>query len=240
MPRISGYREQTNGNVWDSFSLRDFAQRHPGYCEVPPLFGNRNIGVVERCNLQVAGQFPSDHTFIVLSWYARSNIAEFALDKRQATAWHAWQSATVVDLMVGSRPVAQRVMSDLMGARGGVYGGLAGHPDAEYGKDDRRALAIKMFQHWRDAQIDPGRAAREPRAEWESLPPNQQTGWLAAADAMRPLYRPVVIPVRQCFGCRITSNQKAWHSLCEVMPENIAPQALVWMHLDGLQTRDVA
>jgi hypothetical protein len=46
--------------------------------------------------------------------------------------------------------------------------------------------------------------------------------------------------VRQNFGVTIDSDRRALAALLEVLPTNVAPQALVWVHLDGLETRDVA
>lgn len=57
---------------------------------------------------------------------------------------------------------------------------------------------------------------------------------------MRPFASPVIIPLRQYFGVKVTCEQSSLKALLEVMPCDIAPQALIWIHLDGVMTRDVA
>jgi len=234
-----------NANYWDAFSPRDMAERNECWIK---LFGNRNIGNYRLTNLQVAGQVASDTSLVVLNWYARSNVSELHQSAALAAAWHAWQHSTTVTLVVGSRPVMMRPLSDLMGPRD-FYGGIGGHDQVEIEGAGRTRIAMAMYKAYRDAQgsasTGPFPGPIEPRnpphgwETWEDLSETQRKGWLDAVASVRPLYRPYVIPVRQNFGVQIDTDRSALLALLGHLP-SVAPQALVWVHLDGLDTRDVA
>lgn len=65
MPRIHGVRERRHQPIWDTL-----IRTTGGSPNVPPsvkLFGNANVGNLDRTNLQVAGQLASDQTYVVLA-----------------------------------------------------------------------------------------------------------------------------------------------------------------------------
>jgi hypothetical protein len=45
---------------------------------------------------------------------------------------------------------------------------------------------------------------------------------------------PIVIPCRQTFRVRVQSERRSLGAMLEVLPANIAPQALFWIHLGGV------
>jgi hypothetical protein len=238
-----------NANYWDAFAVRDLCDAPQGGHGGQRLFGDRNLGNYLLTNLQVPGQIASDQSLVVCNWYARSNVAEAAQSGALAAAWHAWKHATIATLVVGSRPVMMRPLSDLMGPRD-FYGGIGGHDQVEIEGAGRTRIAMAMYKAYRDAQAaaitGPFPGPIEPRnpphgwETWEDLSETQRKGWLDAVASVRPLYRPYIIPVRQNFSVTIDSDRRALAALLEVLPTNVAPQALVWVHLDGLETRDVA
>ncbi len=229
-----------NANLWDAFAPADMLNS-------TNLFGNANIGNLALTNMVIAGQIASDQTLVILNWYARSNVAEVGQSPALTAAWHAWKHATIVTLVVGTRPVMQRPLSDLMGPRD-MNGGIGGHDQIDDGPNRRELMAMAMYKAYRDTQ---GPAATGPFPEglqsnphgwetWDDLTKVQREGWLAAVASVRPLYQPFIVPVRQNFGVRVDCDRSALMALREVLPTNIAPQALVWVHIDGLETRDVA
>ncbi len=67
--------------------------------------------------------------------------------------------------------------------------------------------------------------------------------WRATAGEARRLMSPsmlAIIPIRQCFSVRVeTADLRPLRALQEVMPKDVSPQALVWVHLEGVLSRDV-
>ena len=66
MPRIHGVRERRHQPFWDSL-VRTTGNPSPSITNNTKLFGNANIGNTALTNLQVAGQFASDQTYIILA-----------------------------------------------------------------------------------------------------------------------------------------------------------------------------
>lgn len=236
MPRLLGYRERVNTNLWDASPVRDLqvSQR---------LFGNRHIGTPSLCNLAIGGQLGSDSTLIITNWYARTNVLATGTAFEQA--WIAWTNTAVAQLMIGSRPHLQRPLGELLGPRD-MSGGIGGHDQFDEQPTHREQLAMALYKAYSEAQKGEatGPFPEGPPAHgmetWHDLTGAQKRGWLNAVAAVRPLSHPLVVPVRQNFGVVIGSDRVAWSALMEILPTNIAPQALVWIHLDGLVTRDVA
>lgn len=77
------------------------------------MFGNANVGLRDRCNLQVAGQLGYDSHFFVQRWYARLNRP---LSSPQFTTL---LESTIVEFMIGWRYVWQSPLSDLLRRRPG-------------------------------------------------------------------------------------------------------------------------
>ncbi len=66
MPRLHGVRERRHQPFWDSL-VRTTGNPSPTIQNNTKLFGNANIGNTALTNLQVAGQFASDQTYIMLA-----------------------------------------------------------------------------------------------------------------------------------------------------------------------------
>ena len=66
MPRLHGVRERRHQPFWDSL-VRTTGNPSPIIQNNTKLFGNANIGNTALTNLQVAGQFASDQTYIMLA-----------------------------------------------------------------------------------------------------------------------------------------------------------------------------
>ncbi len=85
------------GNYWDSVrfdEMRGFSRR---------LFGNSNVGNLDRCNLQVPGQIGNfDASFVIQRWYARTSISP-DLIRTYSVLMH-WAQRTYVHLVMGDKP----------------------------------------------------------------------------------------------------------------------------------------
>lgn len=66
MPRISGVRQRRHQPFWDTL-VRATGPLAAPLLPQTRLFGNANIGNLALTNLQVAGQFAADQTYIVLA-----------------------------------------------------------------------------------------------------------------------------------------------------------------------------
>ena len=65
MPRLSGLKERRHQPFWDTL-VRTYGAG-AGVQTSTNLFGNANVGDKSKTNLQVAGQFASDQTYIILA-----------------------------------------------------------------------------------------------------------------------------------------------------------------------------
>lgn len=235
MPRVVGYREQINMNVWDAFSPRDFAGDTPEWREVR-LFGNRNIGHEHLTNMVVAGQVAGDQTMIIMNWYARTNVMD-ALDVEDrsplARAWHAFRHATLVTMVVGCAPIAQRPLADLIGPRHQGFGGNGDPPETSASEN-----AERVYEAYRAHMISGAYGSQIEHPFWDALSSGERDKWLHVALSIRPLHIPVMVPTRQCFSVRVKSEPRALGQLLEIMPKSVAPQTLIWVHLDGILSRD--
>lgn len=220
MPRLHGYRERLPLNIYDCVSPRQLADG-----EVM-LFGAVNIGNQHKTNMCVSGNIASDQTAVIRNWYARTNM------DTTLPAWQAWANVTTVTMIVGAKPRMQLPLSDLIKhTQGGD--GLCDDPKFAITHADyivrRDQLAYQVAQAYLgDTQM-------------HSMPEEEIERWHRVCRAIRgDSFKEIVIPVRHTFGVRIESSQEATRALLEVMPTNVAPQSLVWVHLEGLMSRDVA
>lgn len=246
MPRLKGYMERIDATLFDAFAPRDMLAK-PGVQPFIRLFGNRNIGDCARTNLLFGGQLPCDQTFLIVEWYARTNISELCSvvagspypraaepSADLVRSWDAWANATIVELMIGMKPVATRPLVELFGPR--MFDSPHGRA-SDVDVDD--ALAERL---WRRGQTPPQDLLVTPVHVGETfsdLPRTEKDRWRSAA-SVYPFRRPIPIPVRQCFGVQLRSDERAMHALLRHLPDRIAPQPLVWVHLDGLLARHVA
>jgi hypothetical protein len=245
MPRLHGFRERIDTTVYDAFSPKELLGQRP---EIR-LFGNKNIGQSGLTNLQCAGQMAADQAFSVLTWYARTNLTDVCRFQIGAPyrgetvpppmdlirAWDAWVNISTATLTVGSRPMQTRPLSELLGPR--QFGNCCGNPGGTF--PGVEILAEKMWIRYRDGLVA-GKPTREPdQRTLRDLTPDQREVWLAAA-GVYPFTIPIYIPLRQNFGVRIYTDPSALTALLKIMPENVAPRPLVWVHLEGVCARDVS
>jgi hypothetical protein len=132
-----------------------------------------------------------------------------------------------------------RPLAELLGPR--MFGNACGNPGPEM--DDVGVLAEKMWRRYVQANYAAAKGTRDEhhlpdRLSFGDLPRLEQERWRAAA-GVYPFSRPVIIPVRQNYSIRLHSDPSALTALLKILPENIAPRPLVWVHLDGLLTRSV-
>jgi len=73
------------------------------------LFGNSNVGQLDRCNLQVAGQLVSDQIWENKFWYADTQVYSDMADVLEYVF-----SKAVVTLVVGDRPSFQKKLIELI------------------------------------------------------------------------------------------------------------------------------
>ena len=238
MPILHGYREIIPLNIYDAFSPRSLAPAHgvrPGLRPLPEqlrLFGNANIGNPALTNIQIAAYFSRDQTAIIRNWYGRSNISAMR-DPEFLRAWDAWTHVTTMSLVVGSMPVHQLPLSDLLRR---TEGQLTGQRPENYD-------GVDFAMHLRRSSDYPCAAPITVEEAWTSLSVEAQGRWIRIShEASRLLYQPMlaVIPVRQNCSVSIATDPRALGCLLEVMPTDIAPQALVWVHLEGTASRDLA
>lgn len=241
MPKLYGYREQIDTTLYDAFSPKDMLGHElAGASPVLRLFGNANVGNPALSNLQQGNQLGSDDAFVIFTWYARTNVTEVGRFQAGAAhrevsprmdvirAWDAWAHATTADLVIGCAPVRTRPLAELLGPR--AFGSACGNHPAS--TSDIDSLASQM---WKRYQL----CERPDVAQmtFHDLPGDEQDRWRAAA-SVYPFYHPVMLPARQMFSVRLHSDPSALEALLRVLPENIAPRPLVWVHLDGIISRN--
>lgn len=120
MPRvelseIEALRQVKQINYYDAIVLdRSYAGAfHPQNRSVQ-LFGNRNVGMHQFTNMQVAGMLPTyDGVAIIKRWYARTNIGNASAH----SALMAWAHSAVVTLVLGSRLTWTLSIAELLDRR---------------------------------------------------------------------------------------------------------------------------
>lgn len=66
MPRLHGVKERRHQPFWDTL-IRTMGNPSPVIANSTRLFGNANVGNLALTNLQTAGQFASDQTYVILA-----------------------------------------------------------------------------------------------------------------------------------------------------------------------------
>jgi len=210
------------------------------------MFGYANVGVPYRTNLQVPGQLACDQEGHIVRLYARTNLPDSA-------AFRAWAHTTIVDFIIGDRPVAQAHLSELM--RLAPKSHLSDKESDLVGRftfEGGRLVPIDGNPHGR--LIDWLGAARERELEKLGLElckaytgaafasPDDRERWLAVARAAKEQLAPdpiIVVPVRQNVSVRVKSEERALRTLLEDVPRDLNPEPLVWIHLEGFSRRHV-
>lgn len=215
MPRLVGYRERLHHNVFDSLDPWEMCATD---VTTKRMFGYPNIGKPIRTNMEVANCLAADRTFVITSWYARTNLSGDGLA--------AFANATVVSLLIGNREYLQLSLRDLLnrepttkppenGVKGYDEEDLAALP---YVKD----LAVVLEERHPSTRLT-------------------KQAWMEIAAGVEPchLARPLIVPVRQNFQVNVSTDASALSHMVETTTPP-PPQGLVWVHLDGLLSRDIA
>jgi len=236
MPRLQGIRERLYSDLYDAVSPRALDRNTDGRGVVLKLFGDANIGNLALTNIQTGGQLPHGMAMAIYSWHARTNISEIGGTDAFKRAWHAWVNATTVDFIVGARPYGVRSLASLLMGRVP----FESTPDAAAtDRIARQAWAAFNSEISVATNGDRNGTAAWEEAAWRLLAPQERHAWFKAATAKEPNRTIVHVPTRQSFGVTVTSDPSALRSLLEVMPTDVAPAALVWVHLEGWTTRDI-
>jgi len=227
--------------MYDAFSPRALSLGSPPNAVARPgdnprlsLFGKTNVGHLHLTNIVVpheTGRDTDGHA-CVRSWYARTNVP---LDRAMVKdAWNAWAHVTQATLCVGTMPVHAVPLVDLLGRKEGQDSDL---PFTKSGIDwtgELAGLLCASYHHDTPAGKEPWETSFGQA--WVCRTPDEQDRWMrAAAAARRVLQKPplTIIPPRQMFAVQIDSEPRALRALLEVLPTDVAPQALVWVHLEG-------
>jgi len=263
MPKLLGYTESINANVWDSFCPEWLSDKR---ChDRLKLFANRpdddpfcNVGNRARTSMS-GGPYiiGDDQTFVILNWHARTNI-EQRLSGDALLAWNDWVQATQATLVLGSMWVNQLPLSELL-ARPPTWGSTWDSPreipmEIPFPIPNIRAKAERMYEAyaeklrcrpgyefysdgrpvtWNQLLVD-GNAVK-----WGDLSDEQRGHWIHAA-RFPHVYEPVVVPVRASVTVDITTDQKTLTMFRRYMPEQAMPLPLVWIHLAGIARRFTA
>lgn len=193
----------------------------PPYTNVR-LFGNRNVGNVFRSNLQIAGMVPRGERYAVTNWYARTNIltppAEF----------HAFARSTIVTLQVGMYPAHELALSDLLQRKEGQQGFTTNSQDF--------AISDALAENTYIASANPMDV--QPPVAWRLLQDFEQDAWRRISRAAHRLVSPPIlalIPERQTYAAHVATDRRALGAMLEVLPTNVAPESLIWIHLEGVR-----
>jgi hypothetical protein len=231
MPKLHGFTERNHFNVYNAFRPRDLPltmfDGGMGWVSQPPAPEHWQ---------SMSGYAPSDSTTLIVNWWARSNCDPetrlVASDEKITRAWNAWSHVTTVTMVLGMMPVWQRPLAALLDPqRREETARLSGEGELRM----KRLEAQQMYERYCEASGP--RTPPPARAPWESLPPADQEVWLKVASVTDTRARPIIVPIRQTFYVKVETEPRALGALLEVLPTDVAPQALVWVHLDGVSVR---
>lgn len=104
-PRISGFAERLRVDWYDSFMLRKDVLDY-GASRIR-LYDNRNIGVLARTNLMIAGIFGSDISTVIEHVYARTDVPV-------TDALRAWAAHVQVTFFTGDKPIRRWNLARLL------------------------------------------------------------------------------------------------------------------------------
>ncbi len=210
MAKFIGYSERLAFDYYDCFSPSDFESQEDKRIK---LFGGH---AADRSS-----------TVVVNNWYARTNLSGQAMPDRDLgrSAWHAWASITTVSLVVGCMPVLTMPLGSL----------FARHLKAP------EALTQVSCEASAAELADQLRLAHSPERPTD-LSDEERASWLRVSrEAQRLLKAPAYarIPERGSYGVVVNTDERALAAMLEVMPGNVAPRVLVWIHLAGFTITEV-
>jgi len=219
MAKFIGYSERTVFDHYDCFSPRDLESQEDKRIK---LFGGH---AADRSS-----------TVVVRDWYARTNLSGLPGSDHGRSAWHAWASITTVNLVVGCMPVLTMPLGNLFARQ------LKAPEDLTQASCEQSSheLADQLrFAHSPSLQKD----HRLPITERSTdISDEERASWLRVSrEAQRLLKAPEYarIPARQSYEVVVNTDERALAAMIEVMPGNVAPKVLVWIHLAGFTITDV-
>lgn len=249
MPRLHSIHERLHLSLYDAVPPRAFHQRGHRI----KIFGDDNVGntMLTNINASTWAGAPQDTTFGVREWYARTNISEIGGTESFKRAWHAWTNAVTFEFVVGSKTYGVRSLAEMLMSRGPINHEIDGDSRDSIAKAAWLAFhamtpnkpATKRGAFITRRPMPFGVAADDQEADleaqWRCQPPDIKHAWFKAATANNLHRIPVVIRQKESFGVIATSDPNALSALLEVIPTDIAPRALVWVHLDGWTLRPI-
>lgn len=236
-----------NLNVYDSVALKDIQEPRVR------MFDAKNIGRLEYTNLpQQFCIVPSDMYAVVQNWYARiavskptQRVIQPAGVENWDNVWREWANATTVTLVLGTMPVHQLPLADLLRR----YEGQRSVPPGDMRPASDVELARLMFDTCERTTVLAARAQRgeppPPAVGTWSAPvadggPSEaeRMGWVAAAGMARSLLcAPVlcVVPCRQTVHVTLDTDMAQTGRVVEAIHTD---KVRVWVHLEGISCLD--
>jgi hypothetical protein len=134
MPKVLQYKERRHQPFWDSL-IRTTGAPATAIAASTVLFGNANIGNRALTNLQAAGQFVSDQTFVVLALRAYG----FFRGTNDLRLYQEISSQLYFTLEVGDKPLFFAPCW-YFPAGGGVYGFDSGGANLNWGDPSHESI----------------------------------------------------------------------------------------------------
>jgi hypothetical protein len=233
MPKFHGYRQLRPFNSYDAFSPREILGHEDGLGL--PVFDDKNLGRLHLTNLCVARSIvAADETAIIGNWYARTN---FPTEQGAAQrAWDAFTQVTTVTMVMGIMPVRTINLADLLRR-------VEGQRDTDMTTVGEQRSSVEHMAKllWLETTTVQGVRQGLPPS-WDDLTADQKHSWWLVAHRARFLMGmvpPVICPIRQSLYAHINTERRALRTLLEVMPNDISPQLLTWIHLEGIAVHEV-
>lgn len=203
------------------------------------LFGAENLGNGLRTNSKRAllPLVDNDNTGYILNWYARHNVS-FPVDSPARHAFWQWTESTAVTLRLSNKPMRVLPLSDLLARCEGMRfepgtNPLDGAHHAEIVDDVARRMWVVHTRPAYHTDIPAALAllSEGVRDRWRELA-------MPAFDVLKPPTL-MIVPPRMAVQVDIDMDPRALGAMLESLPTNIAPEALVWVHIEGFSRRDV-
>lgn len=226
MPRLSGYRERLYGNLYDAAKVLAMDEH-------ARLFGNANIGERHLTNMMVAGQLVGDMTFAIANVYARTNMGKSRpelSDRKRDEIRQLFVDGHESDA-IGT------VLRDLQWERTPLLKALdewAHSAIIEVIIGNKPMFSLNVFDLLDGPALGPDYRHERKLTQKDGEPAMEAAPWRKA------IGRPIIVPVRQNMSATIVSQAKPLAALKrEAAKAGVLPEPLVWVHLEGLMTRDV-
>lgn len=227
MPRLMGYRERLHKDIYDGIRIDDPS----GYRQ---LFNNAPVGDLFWTNMQLAGQLSVDQTFVILAMRARTNITRLPMT-------NGTKEVIRDAFLVGDDDAAIRMIMDS-------------------GSWERSDLT-KAFDEWLHAttatliigerpmfdtnMYDLITDVRSPLDHHEDATSvtalTKKEREFNVHRGARKFGMALILPVRQSFRVTLSSaGNTAANIAAHAAKAGIMPGPMVWIHLEGALSRDVA